>query len=51
MQIRVWKYLNNGSKQLVDLIDNDNITFMRVIYKELKEMYNYYNYEVEKKGF
>ena len=51
MQIRVWKYLDNGSKQLVDLVDNDSITFMRVMYKELKEMYDFWNYEIEKRGF
>ena len=51
MQIRVWKYLDNNSKQLVDLITSENLDYMKEILKELKELYNYWNYEVEKRGF
>ena len=51
MQIRVWKYLDNNSKQLIDLITSENIDYMKEMFNELKDLYNYWNYEVEKRGF
>ena len=50
-QLRVWKYLDNNNKQLKDIIENDDLKFMKLIYKEFKKMYYYYNYEIEKIGF
>ena len=51
MQIRVWKYLDNDSKRLIDLIDSDNLDFIKECYILLKELYDNWNYEVEKVGF
>lgn len=50
-QIRVWKYLDDNTKELKDLVVNDNIDFMKLYYKELKELYDFWNYEIEKVGF
>lgn len=50
-QIRVWKYLDDNTKELKDLVVNDNIDFMKSYYKEVKELYDFWNYEIEKVGF
>lgn len=50
-QLRVWKYLNNNNKQLKDIIKSDDLDFIKLVYIEFKNLYNYYNYAIEKIGF
>ena len=51
MEIRVWKYINDTQKQLIDLITSENKDFIKEMYKLMVEMYDFWNYEIEKIGF
>lgn len=50
-EIRVWKYLNDSNKQLIDMYKSKNLVFMYELLKEYKKLYSFWNYEIEKINF
>lgn len=50
-ELRVWKYLTNDSKQLVDMYKSHNLEFMYELLEEYRELYSFWNYEIEKVNF
>ena len=50
-ELRIWKYINNSSKQLIDTYKSNNLIFMYELLKQYKELYNFWNYEIEKINF
>lgn len=50
-ELKVWKYINENSKQLVDMYKSHNLLFMYDLLKEYKELYDFWNYEIEKINF
>lgn len=50
-EIRVWKYLSNDSKQLIEMYTSKNLIFMYELLKEYKKSYSFWNYDIEKINF
>lgn len=49
--IRIWKWLDDTHKRLMETYTSDNLDFMQECYELDLELYNFWNYEVEKVGF
>jgi hypothetical protein len=45
--IRAWKLIDHNNKRLIDIEETNKKHYADLIYKSFKELYNYYNYEIE----
>ena len=47
--LRAWKIQEDGTKRLMDLVESSNPRYIKNCHKLFKELYCYWNYEVELK--
>ena len=50
-ELRVWKYLDSNKKQLIDIYKSQNLSFMYELLEQYQELYNFWNYNIEKINF
>lgn len=50
-ELRVWKLLDDSKKQLIDMYQSHNLQFMCELLGEYKDLYSFWNYEIEKVNF
>lgn len=52
VQVRVWKYLDDTGiqKQLIDMVESENIDFIKEIVSLYNDIYDNWNFQIEIKG-